>query len=122
MANKLQHYCLCQHSVNTNPTSHENNPTNLPVTTPNDIDVDHTTGEVLEGVFIEEYQGAARSYGCGPTFMDAFNGDMYNSECINNLYYPFASKDKWELASFLLQSDLSMVLIMELLLLSLVSF
>jgi hypothetical protein len=71
--------------------------------------------------FIEEYKGAARSFGSGTTFMDKFNSDAYQSERIDTPYYPFASKYEWELASFLLLSDLSMASITKLLSLHLVS-
>jgi len=71
--------------------------------------------------FIEEYKGAAQSFGSGTTFMDEFNSDAYQSECIDTPYYPFASKYKWELASFLLLSDLSMGSITKLLSLHLAS-
>jgi Plavaka transposase len=60
------------------------------------------------GVFVEEYEGAAKEYGTGTTFMDEFDRDQYAGERINNLYYPFASRNEWELAAFLLRSDLSM--------------
>jgi len=131
MADELQ--CYHQHwpQVNANPTNHENNlrPANtLPITS-DDMNVDcgandphEPYGEVLEEVFVEEYEDAAQSYGCGATFMDTFDTDPYASEHINNLYYLFASKDEWELASFLLCSDLSMASIAELLSLTLVSF
>ncbi|KAF8226689.1 hypothetical protein L208DRAFT_1300623, partial [Tricholoma matsutake] len=59
------------------------------------------------GPFIEEYKGAAQVYG-GMTFMSEFNSDNHAEKCDENLYYPFASRDKWELAAFLLQSNLSM--------------
>src|SRR5882762_1911797 len=49
--------------------------------------------------FIEEYEGAAKEYGTGTTFMDEFNRDQYAGERINNLYYPFASRDEWEFAA-----------------------
>ena len=70
----------------------------------------------------EKYIGAVRSYESGNTFMDKFNSDEYVSACIQNLYYPFDSKDEWELASFLLLSNLSQLSINKLLLLALVSF
>jgi hypothetical protein len=38
-----------------------------------------------------------------------------------NLYYPFASRDEWELAAFLLRSDLSLASIDSFLSLKLVS-
>jgi hypothetical protein len=71
--------------------------------------------------FIEEYEGAAQSFGSGTTFMDEFDSDTHQSERIDNPYYPFASKFEWELASFLLLSDLSMASIMKFLPLHLVS-
>ena len=60
------------------------------------------------GLFVEEYEGAAKEYGTGMTFMDEFDCDQYANERVNNLYYPFASRDEWEFAAFLLRSDLSM--------------
>lgn len=71
-------------------------------------------------LFVEEYEGAAREYGTGTTFMDEFNCDQYAEERIINLYYPFASRDEWEFAAFLLRSDLSMASIDSLLSLNLV--
>jgi hypothetical protein len=60
------------------------------------------------GPFVEKYEGAAKEYGAGVTFMSEFHHDQYAVECLENIYYPFASRDEWELAAFLLQSDLSM--------------
>ncbi|KAG6826751.1 hypothetical protein H0H92_014591, partial [Tricholoma furcatifolium] len=53
-----------------------------------------------------QYQGASRVYEGGNTFMDSFNSDKFNEERKDNLYYPFASKDEWELSSFLMESGL----------------
>ncbi|KAF8228630.1 hypothetical protein L208DRAFT_1486561 [Tricholoma matsutake] len=88
-----------------------------------DMDVDMIEFVPLEKDphFIEEYKGAAQSFGSGTTFMDEFNSDAYRSERIDTPYYPFASKYKWELASFLLLSDLSMASITKLLSLHLAS-
>jgi len=58
--------------------------------------------------FVEEYKSAAEEYGNGTTFMEQFDYDEFSRERTDNLYYPFASKAEWELASFLLRSDLSM--------------
>jgi hypothetical protein len=71
--------------------------------------------------FVDEYEGAAKEYGTGTTFMDEFDRDQYAGERIKNLYYPFASRDEWEFAAFLLRSDLSMASIDSLLSLNLVS-
>lgn len=82
----------------------------------NDLSMDNS------GLIVDEYEGAAEEYGTGTTFMDEFDCDQYAGERINNLYYPFASRDEWELAAFLLRSDLSMASIDSLLSLNLVSF
>jgi len=86
-----------------------------------DIDSNQQHEEPL-GTLIEEYEGAGASYGKGTTFMDQFNQDAYASDRALNLYYPFSSRDEWELASFLLGSDLSMAAITQFLSLKLVSF
>lgn len=71
--------------------------------------------------FVDEYEGAAKDYGTGTTFMDEFDRDQYAGERIENLYYPFASRGEWEFAAFLLRSDFSMASIDSLLSLNLVS-
>ncbi|KAH9010154.1 hypothetical protein EDB85DRAFT_1880639 [Lactarius pseudohatsudake] len=86
---------------------------------PMDIDVDATLAAVedlqedfqnVDGPgkpFIQEYVGAAREYGRGTTFMQGFDRDPYSQERKKNLYYPFASRGEWEMATFLLRSSLS---------------
>ena len=56
----------------------------------------------------------------GKTFMDLFDEDLYAEYRAANLYYPFASQEEWQLASFLLKSGLSMSAIDEFLKLDLV--
>ena len=87
-------------------------------TTNHDVD----DSNVPSSPSFEKYMGAAQLYGSRNTFMDKFDSDKYASACIQNLYYPFDSKDKWELASFLLLSNLSQLSINKLLSLALVSF
>ena len=72
-------------------------------------------------LFVDEYEGAAKEYGTGMTSIDEFEHDQYVGEHTKNLYYPFALRDEWEFATFLLCSDLSMASIDPLLLLNLVS-
>ena len=60
------------------------------------------------GHVIQEYDGAAKGYGAGMTFMQQFESDQFSEERKQNLYYPFASRSEWELAAFLLRSGLSM--------------
>jgi hypothetical protein len=67
------------------------------------------------------FEGAARILGLGKTFMDRFNADPYSNIRKDNIYYPFTSRDEWELASFLLRSGMSMATIDEFLGLRLVS-
>ena len=115
LADELQRY---KNSRN-RPTQNENDNNMQPMDLGPDMDVDVMERDNLaeendwsmdgsDGVFVEEYEGAAKEYGTGTTFMDEFDRDQFVGERINNLYYPFASRNEWELASFLLNSDLSM--------------
>ena len=58
--------------------------------------------------FTEFYPGASKVFGSGPTFMDNFDNDQFSKERQVHPHYPFASKDEWHMASFLLCSGLSM--------------
>ena len=69
----------------------------------------------------EVFDGASKIFKHGMDFMDRFDNDEHANKHRQNLFYPFASKDEWELASFLLQCGLSTTLIDELLCLNLVS-
>ena len=57
----------------------------------------------------------------GTVFMDQFFNDQYATLRQENLYYPFASRTDWQLASWLLRSRLSMAAIDDFLSLELVS-
>ncbi|KAG1852820.1 hypothetical protein DFJ58DRAFT_661084 [Suillus subalutaceus] len=65
------------------------------------------------GEEVEFYDGAGKTWGVGKTFMDQFNEDEYAAEREQNQYFPFASKPDWEMASYILRSDLSMAEINE---------
>jgi hypothetical protein len=69
----------------------------------------------------EYFLGASEVFGKGDTYMDLFNEDDHAAARERNLYYPFASHPEWELASFLLKSDLSRGMIDEFLKLQLVN-
>lgn len=71
--------------------------------------------------YVETYHGAGATYGTGKTFMDQFDSDEHASRRKTNLYYPFCSKVEWELASWLLRSNLSLRAIDNFLSLKLVS-
>ena len=57
----------------------------------------------------------------GQTFMDGFDADVFAEERSVNIFYPFASKYDWELASWLYNSRLSMAEIDKFLSLQIVS-
>lgn len=71
--------------------------------------------------FFETYPGAAKAFGRGKTLMDIFDTDRHADKRSELPYYPFASKAEWDLASYLLRSDLSMNAIDKFLKLELVS-
>ncbi|KAH7918132.1 hypothetical protein BV22DRAFT_1051938, partial [Leucogyrophana mollusca] len=68
----------------------------------------------------EEFAGAAEIIGKGYTFLDIFDHDVHAKARKANLYYPFASRGDWKMASFLLRSGMSMAAIDEFLSLELI--
>jgi hypothetical protein len=76
---------------------------------------------VLPSFHTDFFQGSSKVFGNGETCLDLFDEDEYAEARQTNLYYPFASQPEWELASFLLKSDLSRVAIDQFLKLQLVS-
>ena len=72
--------------------------------------------------FKERYPNASETYGAGSTFMDVFDQDTHFAERKLNIFYLFASRDEWELASFLLRSNLSLASMDKFLKLTLVSW
>ncbi|KAG1786723.1 hypothetical protein EV424DRAFT_1551366 [Suillus variegatus] len=66
------------------------------------------------GESLEKYEGAGACYSKnGLTFLDVFDADEYAEYRKDNLFYPFASKEEWEVADYLLRSSLSMAAIDE---------
>lgn len=61
----------------------------------------------LPPFFTEFFPGASSVFGQGETFMDIFDRDEHAEKRQANLYYPFASQPEWELASYLLKSNLT---------------
>jgi hypothetical protein len=126
LAEELQRY---KNRPAQNPLNQDENDNNHDVQMDLEMDVDagggmepdNLGGDDWSGLFVEEYEGAAKEYGSGTTFMKEFDGDQYTEERVKNLYYPFASRDEWEFAAFLLRSDLSMASIDSLLSVNLVS-
>ncbi|KAI5981814.1 hypothetical protein EDD15DRAFT_2379006 [Pisolithus albus] len=69
---------------------------------------------------IDSHPNMPSIYPGGTTFMDRFFDDQYATLRQQNLYYPFASAGDWQLASWLLRSQLSMAAIDDFLSLQLV--
>ncbi|KAI6146000.1 hypothetical protein BKA82DRAFT_4016157 [Pisolithus tinctorius] len=40
------------------------------------------------GPTTDNFEGAAKTFGLGPTFMDKFNGNQFSNLWASNLYYP----------------------------------
>lgn len=70
---------------------------------------------------IIKYPGLVQTYGHGKTFMDQFDSDKHADNHKACPYYLFASRDKWEFASFIQTSRLSIGTINKFLKLELVS-
>jgi hypothetical protein len=71
--------------------------------------------------FTEFFAGAGKAYRGGKTFMDVFWEDKYSTMRTENVFYPFASRNDWQFASWLTRSGLSMAAIDTLLSLEFVS-
>jgi hypothetical protein len=69
---------------------------------------------------IQHFPGAARTFQGGTTFLNHFDMDQFSNYQTSNIYYLYASHGEWEIASWLLQSSLSMSAINSLLSLDLV--
>lgn len=50
--------------------------------------------------------GLSKVFKKGETYMDLYDEDEYSDNCQANLHYSFACQPEWEMASFLLKSDL----------------
>jgi hypothetical protein len=70
--------------------------------------------------FVEQYANASEIHGRGSTFMDQFYQDKHSQHRADNIFYPFASKQDWEIASWMVRSNLSMAIIDEFLSIELV--
>jgi len=110
------------HLAHTNPCHRQHQildegfPANIPFN-PNTDGMDVDQPGVGHPFFVETHPNTSQTHGNGRTFMGDFNADKW----LHQLYYPFASRDKWELASFLLRSNLSMASIDKFLNLGMVS-
>ncbi|KAI6020812.1 hypothetical protein BKA83DRAFT_4494638 [Pisolithus microcarpus] len=73
------------------------------------------------GMFVKTYDGCAETFLGGETFMDQFRNDQYVEQHWENIYFPWASRQEWVFASWLLQSCLSMAAMNSLLSLEIIS-
>ncbi|KAJ7017066.1 hypothetical protein C8F04DRAFT_1406293 [Mycena alexandri] len=69
--------------------------------------MERTPEPLTKGPVREYFEGASRTFGEGKTFMASFHEDRYTKERQSNVYYPFASAEEWEFASFLARSNMS---------------
>ena len=76
--------------------------------------------EDAPGLVVDTHSSTPSIYPGGITFMDQFFTDQYADFWRDNLYYPFALRVDWQLASWLLRSRLSMAAIDDFLSLELV--
>ena len=77
-------------------------------------------GQASSDTFVEMYEGCSEVFPGSKLFMDNFRQDKYTGKWQENLYFPFASREEWQLASWLLRSHLSLSAIDSLLLLDIV--
>jgi hypothetical protein len=70
----------------------------------------------------ESYEGAAKVYGKGETFLERFGRDEQAQHRSENPYFPLASRDEWEFTNVLLRMHCSQAEKTELLNTGLVSF
>lgn len=75
---------------------------------PSDILDPQVFDSAVESPNVELYPGASATFAGGKTFMEAFFSDRYGSFRRDNLFYPFASREDWQLGSWLIRSGLSM--------------
>jgi hypothetical protein len=67
---------------------------------------------VAEESLEKKYEGAGMCYSQdGLTFLNIFDANGYAEYREDNLFYPFTSKEEWEISDFLLYSSLSMAAI-----------
>lgn len=85
-----------------------------------DVTMRSETNKATYPYIVEEHPTGSWTFGRGSTLMDQFRNDEFAHLRQELPYYPFASRDEWELASFLLRSDLSMSVLDEFFKLSLV--
>jgi hypothetical protein len=78
-----------------------------------DVEMEYGGGITPAQSNIITFNGAAKVYQAGETFLDRFNLDACAPQCGNNIYYPFASRVEWDMAKYLLCSSLSMAKIDE---------
>ncbi|KAI6138406.1 hypothetical protein BKA82DRAFT_4366524 [Pisolithus tinctorius] len=108
------HESLQPLSLNIRNSQHPTHLEDVPMSTDPDDYATHDYPDFVHMAFdtwgptTDDFEGAAKTFGLGPTFMDKFNGDQFSNLRASNLYYPFNSHNEWELASWLLRSGLSM--------------
>lgn len=92
-----------------------------------DIDMPDAENQDLDGYISEDdganlagsapptadFPEAGRTFGSGPDFMSQFDADIHAEKCRTFPVYPWATKEEWQLMSWLSRSGLSMAKIDE---------
>lgn len=78
--------------------------------------------EALQAEYVEIHPNAGMKYGLGKTFLESFDDDRHAPERSVNLFFPFASKEDWQVGVWLSRSRLSMAAIDSFLSLPMVSY
>ncbi|KAI5982220.1 hypothetical protein EDD15DRAFT_2391380 [Pisolithus albus] len=104
----------------TNVLQHMNQPTDWDLNPPSPevhetedftMDAPEEVIPLVPGKFVKVYEGSSEVFPGGKSFMDTFHEDQYSGERRSNLYFPFASQQEWQFASWLLRSRLSLTAI-----------
>jgi len=101
-------------SENTEPSPHspQEQPRYMPSQTPSEFAPDNfEEQEILQEQFIEFHSCAGKKYSRGQTFLERFDDDKHAPERSANLFFPFASKEDWQVGAWLSRSRLSMAAI-----------
>ncbi|KAJ6556694.1 hypothetical protein B0H10DRAFT_2169607 [Mycena sp. CBHHK59/15] len=75
---------------------------------PMDVDYEADVNYGPEMNLAEESFDTQKAYPCGDTFKAVFERDQYAEQRKLNMYYPFASRDEWELVSFIVRSNMTL--------------
>jgi hypothetical protein len=83
---------------------------------------DNFQEQALQEEYVEMHPSAGKKYGRDKTFLESFDDDRHAPQRSANLFFPFASKEDWQVGVWLSRSRLSMAAIDSFLSLPMVSY